>query len=86
MNIKGGEVVFKVPKNKLQAFLKLIEDFLAKQKGYWNEFKIKMEMKRRGINPIDCEERTKLRVAKAYIINKFNTEDYVWTIHEKSIA
>lgn len=86
MNIKGGEVVFKVPKNKLQAFLQLIEEFLAKQKGNWNEFKIKMEMKRRGINPIDCEERTKLKVAKTYIKNNFNTVDYVWTIQEKTIA
>lgn len=86
MNVKGGEVVFKVPKNKLQAFLQLIEEFLAKQKGNWNEFKIKMEMKRRGINPIDCEERTKLKVAKTYIINKFNSLDYVWTIQEKTIA
>lgn len=86
MNVKGGEVVFKVPKNKLQAFLQLIEEFLVKQKGNWNEFKIKMEMKRRGINPIDCEERTKLKVAKTYIINKFNSLDYVWTIQEKTIA
>lgn len=86
MNIKGGEVAFKVPKNKLQAFLQLIEEFLAKQKGNWNEFKIKMEMKRRGINPIDCEERTKLKVAKAHILNNFNIVDYVWTIQEETIA
>ena len=82
----GGSSDIKPTMNKLQAFLQLIEEFLAKQKGNWNEFKIKMEMKRRGINPIDCEERTKLKVAKAHILNNFNIVDYVWTIQEETIA
>lgn len=80
MDIKGGEVVFKVPKNCLQDFLSMIQDFLSRQKGYWNEFKIKMEMKRRGINPADCEERTRLKVAKAKI-NRKSKETYdVWIV------
>ena len=85
VNIKGGEVTFKVPKNKLQEFLKMIQEFLAKQKGNWNEFKIKMEMKRRGINPADCEERTRLKVAKANINYKFDCGN-VWIIQEEAIA
>lgn len=82
MNIKGGEVTFKVPKNKLNAFLYMIREYLAKQKGVWNEFKIKIEMKRRGIEPADCEEKTRLKVAKIY--NKYNNINYVWTIQEET--
>ena len=82
MNIKGGEVTFKVPKNKLNAFLDMIREYLAKQKGVWNEFKIKIEMKRRGIEPADCEEKTRLKVAKIY--NKYHTINNVWTIQEET--
>ena len=35
---------------------------LTKLKGIWNEYKIKMEMKRRGVNPDDCERRTPLNI------------------------
>ena len=68
--IKEGKVVFKVPKNKLQEFLNLIKEFLQKQRGYWNEYRLKMEMKRRGIMPADCEERTYLRYAMIKFVNK----------------
>lgn len=85
ITIKDGEVIFKVPKNKLQTFVSMIKEFLEKQKGNWNEFKIKMEMKRRGINPSDCEERTRLKVAKANTNFKCDCGD-VWTIQEKVVA
>lgn len=85
IKIKGGEVTFKVPKSKLQEFLAMIQEFLTKQKGNWNEFKIKMEMKRRGINPADCEERTRLKVAKVYYNLKIGRRD-VWTIQEEAVA
>lgn len=82
VRISGGEVVFKVPKSKLQAFLDMIREFLAKQKGAWNELKIKIEMKRRGIDPADCEEKTQLRVAKNFIINQGVC--HVWDIQEET--
>lgn len=80
VNIKGGEVTFKVPKSKLSAFIEMIQEYLAKQKGVWNEFKLKIEMKRRGINPYDCEERTKLKFAK----NNYKNVYYVWSIQEET--
>lgn len=86
LSIKSGEVVFKLPKGKLQEFLKMIQEFLTKQKGNWNDFKIKMEMKRRGINPADCEERTRLKVAKNSNKYIFNFNQHVWTVQEKAIA
>ena len=43
-------------------------------------------MKRRGINPTDCEECTKLKVAKTIITNRLKVPDYVWTIQEKTVA
>lgn len=81
VKIKEGDVTFKVPKNKLSAFLDMIREYLARQKGVWNEFKIKMEMRRRGIQPADCEEKMRLKVAKVYNSNK--NINYVWTIQEE---
>lgn len=81
VKIKGGDVTFKVPKNKLSAFLDMIRDYLAKQKGVWNEFRIKIEMRRRGIQPADCEEKTRFKIAKVYNSNK--NINYVWTIQEE---
>lgn len=81
VKIKGGDVTFKVPKNKLSAFLDMIREYLARQKGVWNEFKIKMEMRRRGIQPADCEEKMRLKVAKVYKSSK--NINYVWTIQEE---
>ena len=86
INIKGGEVVFKVPKSKLQEFIAMIQEFLSRQKGNWNEFKIRMEMKRRGINPSDCEERTRLKVAKNNVTNQQKYNRYVWTVQEEATA
>lgn len=82
VNIKEGEVMFKVPKNKLDAFLDMIRDYLSRQKGYWNDFKIKIEMKRRGIEPMDCEEYTRLRVAKNNVL--FNKANHARDIQEKA--
>ena len=59
----------------------MIREYLARQKGVWNEFKIKMEMRRRGIQPADCEEKMRLKVAKVYNSNK--NINYVWTIQEE---
>lgn len=84
VNIKGGEVTFKVPKSKLSAFIEMIQEYLAKQKGVWNEFKLKIEMKRRGINPYDCEERTKLKIAKNNNTHNNTNVYYVWSIQEKT--
>lgn len=84
VKIKGGEVIFKVPKSKLSAFIEMIKEYLAKQKGVWNEFKIKMEMKRRGIDPYDCEERTKLKIARNNNIHNHKNVYYVWSIHEET--
>ena len=81
VKIKGGDVTFKVPKNKLSVFLDMIREYLARQKGVWNEFKIKMEMRRRGIQPADCEEKMRLKVAKVY--NSSKNINYVWTIQEE---
>jgi hypothetical protein len=57
-----------------------------KQKGVWNEFKLRMEMKRRDIDPIDCEEKTKLKVAKNNIFINIKSIDYVWLTQEKTIV
>lgn len=84
VNIKGGEVTFKLPKRNLSMFLEMIKEFLAKQKGVWNEFKLKIEMKRRGIDPYDCEERTNLKTAKNNSIHNYKKPHYVWTVQEKT--
>ena len=86
LSIKEGRVVFKLPKAYLEEFIKLIREFMAKQRGNWNDFKLKMEMKQRGINPMDCEERTRLKVAKSRkdLLNKYHYD--VWIIQEKAIA
>lgn len=82
VNIKKGEVTFTVPKSKLSAFIDMLHGYLTKQKGVWNEFKLKIEMKRRGIDPSDCEERTMLMVAKnSYILN-YNRMHNVWSIQD----
>lgn len=84
VNVKGGEVTFNVPKNKLSAFMEMIKEYLAKQKGVWNEFKIKIEMKRRGIDPYDCEEKTMLMIARNNYIRNYYNLYYVWTVQEKT--
>lgn len=82
LKLKGGDVTFKIPKNKLRQFLEIISEYIVRQKGAWNDFKIKIEMKRRGISPTDCEEKTRLKVAKNYLLNK--TTNYVWIPQEKT--
>lgn len=84
VTITGGEVIFKVPKNKLSAFIEMIQEFLTKQEGVWNEFKIKIEMKRRGIDPYDCEERTKLKIARNNNIHNHKKVYHVWSIQEET--
>lgn len=85
LKILEGRVVFKMPKTCLDSFIKLIQEFMAKQRGHWNEFKLKMEMKRRGINPADCEETTRLKVAKnRKLFNKYHNN--VWILQEKTVA
>ena len=86
VKIKSGEVRFRVPKAHLEAFIQMIKDFISKQKGNWNEFKLKREMRQRGINPADCEEFLQLQVAKNNcIILKKGYKD-VWVYSQQAIA
>ena len=86
VRIKSGEVRFRVPKAHLEAFIQMIKDFIARQKGYWNEFKLKREMKQRGINPADCEEFLQLQVARNNCIILIKGYNDVWAISQQAIA
>ena len=84
VRIKGGKVDFNVPRSKLRGFLDMIDGYLAKQKGYRNDFGIKIRMKQKGISPSECQERTMLRVA--FRIELIKHEDDVWIIQETAVA
>ena len=86
IKIKSGEVRFRVPKAQLAAFIQMIKDFISRQKGYWNEFKLKREMKQRGINPADCEEFLQLQVAKNNCIILIKGYKDVWVYSQQAIA
>lgn len=86
VKIKSGEVRFRLPKAHLEAFIQMIKDFISKQKGYWNEFKLKREMKQRGINPADCEEFLQLQVAKNNCIILIKGYKDVWVYSQQAIA
>lgn len=83
VDIKGGEVTFKVPKSKLSAFIDVLKEFFTNE-DVWNEFILKMKMKVKGINPYDCEERTNFKVAKNNNTHNNKNVYYVWSIQEKT--
>lgn len=87
IKIKEGYAIFKISKEKLAEFLNFIDNYLAKQKGYINSFKQKLEMRRRGLSPADFEESTELRIARNNAVgNQINCYADVWTVQEETIA
>ena len=65
-DLKSGEVRFDVPKSKVKAFLDMLREFFNDSSEFFNEMKLKLKMKKYDIDPLDCEERDYLKVAKLF--------------------
>lgn len=63
VEVKDGEAVFEMHKSLLQRFIAMIKKYVQTQRGRWNQFRLRREMRRRGISPADVRETTRLRFA-----------------------
>lgn len=63
VEVKDGEAVFEMHKSLLQRFIAMIKKYVQTQRGRWNQFRLRREMRRRGISPTDVRETTRLRFA-----------------------
>lgn len=85
-NVESGEVIFEVPKSKVQMFIDLLKDFFKEKGEYFNEFLFRQKLKKYNIDPTDYQERHHLKVAKMHI-KFFKIGEYdVWTIQKENIA
>ena len=86
LNVESGEVIFEVPKSKVQTFIDLLKEFFKEKGEYFNEFIFRQKLKRYNIYPSDYQERHHLKVAKLY--NK-HLNDYtydIWFVQEENVA
>ena len=90
-----GEVVFSMPKNKLQSFIEALRQFFSTQRGYMNEHFLNLILREKGILRNDYKQKIILDIRTeeemkhlkiAVVINPHNLYNYVPYIQEKNIA
>lgn len=86
LNVESGEVIFEVPKSKVQTFIVLLKEFFKEKGEYFNDLIFRQKLKRYNINPSDYQERHHLKVAKYYIKH---LNDYMydfWFVQKEDVA
>lgn len=94
ISVAKGEVVFSMPKNKLQSFIEALRKFFSTQKGYMNEHFLNLILREKGILRNDYKQKIILDVRateemkhlKIAVVNPQNQYNYVSYIQENNIA
>ena len=86
LDIKSGELIFEVPKSKLQTFLDLLKKYFRERREYFDELRLRQKMKQYNIDPSECMEKQHLKVAKLEFYKHQNQIEYVWTIQKEKTA
>lgn len=86
LNVESGEVIFEVPKSKVQIFIDLLKEFFKDKGEYFNDLMFRQKLKKYNINPSDYQERHHLKVAKLYY-KPLNEHKYdIWHVQEENVA
>lgn len=95
ISVAKGEVVFSLPKNKLQSFIEALKQFFSAPRGYMNEHFLNQILREKGILRNDYKQKIILDVRTveemkhlkiAVVINLQNKYNYVPYIQENNIA
>ena len=86
LNVESGEVIFEVPKSKVQTFIDLLKEFFKEKGEFFNDLIFRQKLKRYDIDPSDYLERHHLKVAKLYNKRLNNNIYDIWSIQEENVA